>query len=142
VLRRARIAGREEILGNALLVEHLPAVPGEAGWVGAEGGFRAEGEAAAVEVGELEVVAAGQDGFDEVGLGDADAQVVIDGPEASVEEVVGGRGQVQVILMGSDPMDRDLAVTHPKIGLARHPLDKDEPFGPPFQPFVKVKIAV
>lgn len=39
-------------------------------------------------------------------------------------------------------MDRDLAETHPKIGLARHPPDKDKPFGQPFQPFVKVKIAV
>jgi hypothetical protein len=79
---------------------------GEVDEVGAEGGLRAEGEAAAVEVGELEVVAAGEDGFDEIGLGDADAQVVIDGPEASVDEVVGGRGQVQVILMGSDPINR------------------------------------
>ena len=96
----------------------------------------------AVEVGELEVRTTGEDGFGDVRVGDLDAEVVVDGPESGVEEVVGGRGQVQVILMGSDPMDRDLAVTHPKIGLARHPLDKDEPFGPPFQPFVKVKIAV
>ena len=95
-----------------------------------------------MEVGELEVATPGQDGFDEIGLGHADAEVIVYGPEACVDEVVGGRSQGQVVLMGSDPMDRDLAVTHPKIGLARHPLDKDEPFGPPFQPFVKVKIAV
>ena len=63
-----------------------------------------EGEAAAVEVGELEVAANGEDGFDEVGLGHADAEVVVDGPEAGVEKVVGGRGQGQVILMGSDPL--------------------------------------
>ena len=58
----------------------LLAVPGEAGGVGAEGGLGREGEAAAVEVGELEVATPGQDGFDEVGLGDADAEVVVDGP--------------------------------------------------------------
>ena len=57
-----------------------------------------------MEVGELEVAASGQDGFDEVGLGDADAEVVVDGPEAGVEEVVGCRGQG--ILMGSDPINR------------------------------------
>ena len=58
-----------------------------------------------MEVGEFEVVAAGEDGFDEVGLGDADAEVVVDGPESGVEEVVGGRSQGQVILMGSDPIN-------------------------------------
>ena len=73
---------------------------------GAERGLGAEGEAAAVEVGELEVAVAGQDGFDEVGLGDADAEVVVDGPESGVEEVVGGRGQGQVLLMGADPINR------------------------------------
>ena len=62
------------------------------GGVGAEGGLGREGEAPAVEVGELEVAAPGQDGFDEVGLGDADAEVVVDVPEAFVEEVVRGRG--------------------------------------------------
>jgi hypothetical protein len=51
-----------------------------------------EGEPPAVEVGELEVRSARVDGFDEVGLGDADTQVVVDGPEAGVEEVVRGRG--------------------------------------------------
>ena len=75
------------------------------GGVGAEDGLGRKGEAAAVEVGELEVAAPGQDGFDEVGLGDADAEVVVDGPEACVEEVVGYRGQGQVILMGSDPIN-------------------------------------
>jgi len=75
------------------------------GGVGAEGGLGREGEAAAVEVGELEVATPGQYGFDEVGLGDADAEVVVDGPEAGIEEVVGGRGQGQVILMGSDPIN-------------------------------------
>ena len=84
---------------------NLPAVPGEVGGVGAKGGLGAEGEAPAVEVGELEVATPGQDGFDEVGLGDADAEVVVDGPEAGIEEVVGGRGQGQVILMGSDPIN-------------------------------------
>ena len=59
-----------------------------------------------MEVGELEVATPGQYGFDEVGLGDADAEVVVDGPEAGIEEVVGGRGQGQVLLMGSDPINR------------------------------------
>ena len=36
-----------------------------------------EGEAPVVEVGEFEVVAAGEDGFDEVGLGDADEEIVV-----------------------------------------------------------------
>ena len=71
--------------------EHLPAVPGKVGGVGAEGGLGAEGEAAAVEVGELEVATPGQDGFDEVGLGDADAKVVVDGPESSVASQVAER---------------------------------------------------
>ena len=52
-----------------------------------------EGERAAVEVGEIEVGAAGEDGFGDVGLNDLDAQVVVDGPESCVEEAVGGRGQ-------------------------------------------------
>ena len=47
-----------------------------------------EGERAAVEVGEFEVGAAGEDGFGNVGLGDLDAQVVVDGPEAGVEEAM------------------------------------------------------
>jgi len=67
------------------------AVPGEVGGVGAEGGLGREEERAAVEVGEFEVGAAGEDGFGDVGLGDLDAQVVVDGPEAGVEEIVGGR---------------------------------------------------
>ncbi len=68
--------------------------------------MRAEGEAPAVEVGEFEVRAAREDGFDEVGLGDADAEVVVDGPEDGIEEVVGGLGQGQVVLMGPDPINR------------------------------------
>ncbi len=71
--------------------EDFAAVPGEVGGVGAEGGLGGEGEATAVEVGELEVGFAGEDGFGDVGLGDADAQVTVDGPEAGVEEVVCGR---------------------------------------------------
>jgi hypothetical protein len=35
-----------------------------------------KGEALAVKVGELEVGFAGEDGFGDVGLGDADAQVI------------------------------------------------------------------
>ena len=68
-------------------------VPGEVGGVGAEGGLGREGERAAVEVGEFEVGSAGEDGFGDVGLGDLDAEVVIDGPETCVEEIVGGRRQ-------------------------------------------------
>jgi len=64
------------------------AVPGEVGGVWAEGGLGREGERAAVEVGEFEVAAAGEDGFGDVGLGDPDAEVVVDGPEACVEEIV------------------------------------------------------
>ena len=67
------------------------AVPGEVGGVGAEGGLGCEGERAAVEVGEFEVGATGEDGFGDIGLGDLDAQVVVDGPEASIEEIVDGR---------------------------------------------------
>ena len=67
-------------------------MPGEMGWVGAEGGLGCEGEWAVVEVGEFEVGAAGEDGFGDVGLGDLDAQVVVDRPEACIEEVV--RGQI------------------------------------------------
>ena len=52
-------------------------MPHQARGGGAEG---AEGEAAALEVGELKVRSAWEDGFDEVGLGDADAEVVVGGP--------------------------------------------------------------
>jgi len=64
------------------------AVPGEVGAVGAEDGLGREGEGAVVEVGEFEVAAAGEDGFGDIGLGDLDAEVVVDGPEACVEEIV------------------------------------------------------
>ena len=57
-------------------------MPGEVGGVGAEGGLRREGERAVVEVGEFEVGAAGEDRFGDVGLGDLDAEVIVDGPEA------------------------------------------------------------
>jgi hypothetical protein len=55
--------------------------------------LRGEGEGAAVEVGELEVGSAGEDGFGDIGLGDLDAQVIVHSPEPGVEEVVGGRSQ-------------------------------------------------
>ncbi len=73
--------------GTGLAGEDFPAVPGEVGGVGAEGGLEREGKPPAVEVGEFEVGAAGEDGFGDVGLGYADAQGVVDGPEAGVEEV-------------------------------------------------------
>ena len=43
-----------------------------------------EGEPAAVEVGEFEVGSAGEDEFGDVGLGDADAQVVVYGPKSKL----------------------------------------------------------
>ena len=49
--------------GTGLAGEDFTSVPGEVGGVGAEGGLGREGEAAAVEVGEFEVRAAGEDGF-------------------------------------------------------------------------------
>ena len=76
------------------------------GWGRGGGLLGAEGEAPAVEVGELEVRSAGEDGFDEIGLGDANAEVVVDGPEAGIEKVMSGRVQGQVVLMGSDPINR------------------------------------
>ena len=48
-----------------------------------------------MEIGEFEVGAAREDGFGDVRVGDLDPEVVVDGPEAGVEEVVGGRGQGQ-----------------------------------------------
>jgi hypothetical protein len=51
-----------------------------------------------VEVREFEVRAAGEDGLGDVGLGHANTEVVIYGPEAGVEEVVGGRGQGQAVV--------------------------------------------
>ena len=70
-------------------------MPGEVGGIGAEGGLGREGEGLAVEVGEFEVGAAGEDGFGDVRVGDLDAEVVVDGPKSGVEEVVGVRGQGQ-----------------------------------------------
>ena len=42
-----------------------------------------------MEVGEFEVRAAGEDRFGDIGMSHADAEVVIDGPESGVEEIVG-----------------------------------------------------
>ena len=73
-------------------------MPGEVSWVGAEGGLGVEGERAAVEVGELEVGSAGEDGFGDVRVGDLDAEAVVDGPESGVEEVMGRRGQGRAVV--------------------------------------------
>ncbi len=81
----------------------MAAVPGEMGGVGTEFCLGCEGERAAVEVGGLEVRAAGEDGLGDVGLGHADAEVVIDGPETGVEEIVGGRGKGQAVIGGIRP---------------------------------------
>ena len=67
------------------------------GGVGAEGGLGREEERVVVEVGEFEVRAAGEDGFGDIGLGDLDAQIVVDGPETCIEEIVGGRGQGEAV---------------------------------------------
>lgn len=66
-------------------------MPSEMGRVRAEGGLGIEGERAFVEIGEFEVGSAGQDRFRDVGFSDLDAQIVVDDPMASVEEIVGGR---------------------------------------------------
>jgi len=73
-------------------------VPGEVGGGGAKSGLGCEGEWAVVEVGELEMGAALEDRFGDVGLRDLDAEVVIDGPETGIEEIMGGRGQGQAIV--------------------------------------------
>jgi hypothetical protein len=44
--------------------------------------------------------AAGEDGLGDVGMGHANTEVVIDGPEAGVEEIMGGRGQGQAVIRG------------------------------------------
>ena len=85
------MAERVRPLGSSLTLSVVAAVPGEVGGVGAEGRLGREGKRAAVEVGELEVGAAGEDGFGDVGFGDLDAQVLVDGPETGIEEIVGGR---------------------------------------------------
>ncbi len=64
-------------------------MPGEVGGIGTESRLGREGERTSVEVGEFEVRAAGENGFGDVGLGHADAEVVIYRPEAGVEEIVG-----------------------------------------------------
>lgn len=53
------------------------------------GGARRGGRAV-VKVGEFEVDSARNDGFGDVGLGDQDAQAIVDSTEADVEEIVGG----------------------------------------------------
>ncbi len=68
-------------------------MPGEAGGIRAQVGLGCEGERAAVKVGEFEVRAAGEDGLGDVGLGHADTEVVIYGPEAGVEEIAVYRGK-------------------------------------------------
>jgi hypothetical protein len=64
-------------------------VPRQVGGVGTESSLGREGERTSVEVGEFEVRPPGEDGFSDVGMGHADAEVVVDGPEAGVEEIVG-----------------------------------------------------
>jgi len=90
----------QTVSGRTLSIENLAAVPGQMDRVGAESDLGGEGERTAVEVGEFEVAAAGKDAFGDVGLGHADAEVVIDGPEADVEEIMGGRGQGQTVIGG------------------------------------------
>ncbi len=60
---------------------------------------------------------AGKDGFGDGGMGDADAEVVIDGPEAGVEEIMGRRSQGQSIIGGIRP---SLGVGMEVRGLQRH----------------------
>ena len=68
-------------------------MPGKMDRIGTERGLGREGERAAVKVREFEVRPPGEDGFGDVGLGHADVEVVIDGPETDVKEIVGGWGQ-------------------------------------------------
>ena len=75
-------------------------MPGEVRGVGTESNLGRKGERAAVKVGEFEVRSAGEDGFGDVGLRDLDAEIVIGGPEAGVEEIMGGRGQGQAVIRG------------------------------------------
>ncbi len=67
----------------------LAAVPGEVRGVRSESGLGCERKRTSVEVGEFEVTATGKYGLGDFGLGHADAEVVIDGPEAGVEESIG-----------------------------------------------------
>ncbi len=76
-----------------LICEDFTSMPGKVRGFRTECYLSREGEWAAVEIGEFEVAAPGKDGFGDVRLGHADAEVVIDGPEAGVEEIVGGRGK-------------------------------------------------
>ncbi len=80
--------------------KHFAAVPGKVDRIRTESGLRREGERTSVEVSEYKVAAAGEDGLGDVGLRDADAEVVIDGPETGVEEIMGRRGQGQTVIGG------------------------------------------
>jgi len=90
-------------LGSSLTLSVVVAVPGEVGGVGAQGGLGRERELLVVKVGQFEVAAAGKDGFGYVGKGHADAEVIIDGPEACVEKPMGCRGQGQAVIGGIRP---------------------------------------
>lgn len=92
-------------------------MPGEVGGVGAESGLGSEGERTSVKVREFEVRSSGKDGLGDVGMGNADAEVVIDGPEAGVEEIMGRRGQDQAVIGGIRP---SLGVGMDVRGLQRH----------------------
>ena len=73
-------------------------MPGEVGGVGAQGCLGREEERAAVKVGKPEVTAAGEDGFGDIGHCNLDAQVVVDGPQACIKEIVGRRCQGQTVV--------------------------------------------
>jgi hypothetical protein len=94
------MAERVRQLGSSLTLLVMAAMPGEVDAVGTESGLGCERERAAVKVRQLEVTAAGEDGFGDVGMGHADAEVVIDGPETGVEEIMGGRGQGEAVIGG------------------------------------------
>jgi hypothetical protein len=55
-------------MSGSLTLLVVVAVPGEVGGVGTESSLGREGELAAVEVGEFEMGATGEDGFGDVGL--------------------------------------------------------------------------
>ncbi len=92
-------------------------MPGEVSGVRAEGGLGREEERVVVEVGEFEVGSAGEDGFGDVGLGHADAEVVIDGPETGVEKPMGCRGKSQAVVRA---VRASLGVGMDVRGLQRH----------------------
>ena len=59
-------------------------MPGELAWLWAQCCLWSDGELAVVEIGEREVAAAGEDGFGDVGFGDLDAPVVVEGREVRI----------------------------------------------------------